>query len=94
MQVFDTKPARLTLADGTHLAYHRTPGAAPGVVFLGGFTSDMTGIKADHAGALVPGTRPTPSSASTTPVTAPPAEGLRTAPSAAGRKRPSPCWTG
>ena len=46
MQVFDTKPARLTLADGTHLAYHRTPGAAPGVVFLGGFTSDMTGIKA------------------------------------------------
>ena len=46
MQVFDTKPARLTLADGTHLAYHRTPGAAPGGVFLGGFTSDMTGIKA------------------------------------------------
>jgi pimeloyl-ACP methyl ester carboxylesterase len=46
MQIFDTKPIRLALADGTRLAYHRSPGAAPGVVFLGGFTSDMTGIKA------------------------------------------------
>jgi len=46
MPLFDTKPARLTLAGGTDLAYHRSPGAAPGVVFLGGFTSDMTGIKA------------------------------------------------
>jgi len=46
MQIFPPQPARLELADGTILAYHRSPGAAPGVVFLGGFTSDMTGIKA------------------------------------------------
>jgi pimeloyl-ACP methyl ester carboxylesterase len=31
---------------GHALAYARTPGAAPGVVFLGGFMSDMTGTKA------------------------------------------------
>lgn len=46
MRMFPPPPARLTLADGTVLAYHRSPGAAPGVIFLGGFTSDMTGIKA------------------------------------------------
>jgi pimeloyl-ACP methyl ester carboxylesterase len=28
------------------IAYHRLEGAAPGIVFLGGFRSDMTGIKA------------------------------------------------
>jgi len=28
------------------IAYHRTPGRLPGVVFLGGFMSDMTGTKA------------------------------------------------
>ncbi len=33
-------------ADGRRIAYHRTPGAGPGVVFLGGFRSDMTGTKA------------------------------------------------
>lgn len=32
--------------DGTRLAYVATPGAEPGVVFLGGFRSDMTGTKA------------------------------------------------
>jgi pimeloyl-ACP methyl ester carboxylesterase len=36
----------LALPDGRRLAYHRVPGAAPGVVFLGGFRSDMTGTKA------------------------------------------------
>jgi len=46
MHLFPTPPTRLLLADGTVLAYHRSPGAAPGVIFLGGFTSDMTGIKA------------------------------------------------
>lgn len=46
MNRFPLGPERLTLADGTTLAYHRQPGASPGVVFLGGFTSDMTGIKA------------------------------------------------
>lgn len=46
MPCFDKKPDQLLLADGLHLAYHRTTGASPGVVFLGGFTSDMTGVKA------------------------------------------------
>lgn len=40
------RPERLTLADGMTLAYHRRRGASPGVLFLGGFTSDMTGAKA------------------------------------------------
>ena len=34
-------------SDGTPLAYRRQPGAGPGVVFLGGFHSDMTGTKAE-----------------------------------------------
>lgn len=38
--------ARLTLADGSQLAYEQTPGRSPGVVFLGGFRSDMEGSKA------------------------------------------------
>jgi pimeloyl-ACP methyl ester carboxylesterase len=46
MPIFPLPPARLALADGQTLAYHRSPGDQPGVVFLGGFTSDMTGIKA------------------------------------------------
>ncbi len=36
----------LTTAQGRHIAYHRTEGRGPGVVFLGGFRSDMTGTKA------------------------------------------------
>ena len=36
----------LTRDDGVTIAYRTTPGAAPGVVFLGGFKSDMTGTKA------------------------------------------------
>jgi pimeloyl-ACP methyl ester carboxylesterase len=35
----------LTTPQGRHIAYHRTPGKEPGVVFLGGFRSDMTGTK-------------------------------------------------
>lgn len=46
MPLFPAPPARLILADGTELAYQRSPGAAPGVIFLGGFTSDMSGVKA------------------------------------------------
>jgi pimeloyl-ACP methyl ester carboxylesterase len=38
----------LTTPQGRHLAYHRTQGKGPGVVFLGGFRSDMTGAKALH----------------------------------------------
>ncbi|MBK4215306.1 alpha/beta hydrolase [Paracoccus caeni] len=36
----------LDTADGRRLAYNATPGKGPGVVFLGGFKSDMTGTKA------------------------------------------------
>jgi pimeloyl-ACP methyl ester carboxylesterase len=36
----------LTREDGVTIAYRRTPGRAPGVVFLGGFRSDMSGNKA------------------------------------------------
>lgn len=38
----------LTTAEGRRIAYHQTPGAGPGVVFLGGYRSDMTGTKALH----------------------------------------------
>jgi len=36
----------LPRADGTSIAYHRTRGNSPGVVFLHGYRSDMTGGKA------------------------------------------------
>jgi len=39
-------PEILTRDGGATIAYHRTPGHAPGVVFLTGFKSDMTGGKA------------------------------------------------
>ena len=37
---------RLTTGQGRQIAYVQTPGNGPGVVFLGGFRSDMTGTKA------------------------------------------------
>jgi hypothetical protein len=33
----------LTRSDGATIAYHCLAGAVPGIVFLGGFRSDMTG---------------------------------------------------
>jgi pimeloyl-ACP methyl ester carboxylesterase len=36
----------LARSDGATIAYHRRLGKSPGVVFLGGFMSDMTGTKA------------------------------------------------
>ncbi len=42
MPSFQVLPRR----DGATIAYHRLAGAAPGIVFLGGFHSDMTGTKA------------------------------------------------
>src|SRR5262245_1890861 len=36
----------LTRDDGVTIAYRHTPGDAPGVIFLGGFKSDMSGTKA------------------------------------------------
>ncbi|PWR04201.1 alpha/beta hydrolase [Meridianimarinicoccus roseus] len=41
-------PEYLDTPEGRRLAYHRTVGTGPGVVFLGGFASDMTGTKAQH----------------------------------------------
>ncbi|MGE3933045.1 MAG: alpha/beta hydrolase [Rhodospirillaceae bacterium] len=43
----DSTPAGiLPRGDGAAIAYRQTPGAAPGVVFLPGFRSDMSGSKA------------------------------------------------
>ncbi len=39
-------PSMATRDDGSTIAYHVTPGKSPGVIFLGGFLSDMTGGKA------------------------------------------------
>jgi pimeloyl-ACP methyl ester carboxylesterase len=41
-------PEFLDTSAGRRLAYHRSGGHAPGVVFLGGFKSDMGGTKAVH----------------------------------------------
>ncbi|MEO0653265.1 MAG: alpha/beta hydrolase [Pseudomonadota bacterium] len=41
-------PEFLDTAQGRRIAYHRSTGAGPGVVFLGGFKSDMDGTKALH----------------------------------------------
>ncbi len=38
----------LATPEGRRIAWARVPGAAPGVVFLGGLRSDMTGTKAMH----------------------------------------------
>jgi pimeloyl-ACP methyl ester carboxylesterase len=40
------RPLILACEDGATIAYHRRSGRAPGIVFLGGFMSDMTGTKA------------------------------------------------
>ena len=39
-------PETLERPDGHRIAYHKLAGRGPGVVFLGGFMSDMTGTKA------------------------------------------------
>ena len=39
-------PSMLDTPQGRRIAYHRTDGAGPGVVFLGGLRSDMEGTKA------------------------------------------------
>ncbi len=41
-------PEFLTTAAGRNIAYERIAGRAPGIVFLGGFKSDMGGTKAVH----------------------------------------------
>lgn len=46
---------RLETSGGRSLAYHHSPGRSPGVVFLGGYASDMTGTKATALEAHVRG---------------------------------------
>ena len=46
MTLDEGPPDILTREDGATIAYRRSAGKAPGLVFLGGFMSDMTGIKA------------------------------------------------
>jgi pimeloyl-ACP methyl ester carboxylesterase len=41
-----SSPGRLARHDRATIAYHRLAGSSPGVVFFGGFRSDMTGTKA------------------------------------------------
>ena len=41
----------LTTPSGRRIAYHLTPGTGPGVVFLGGYKSDMGGTKAVYLDA-------------------------------------------
>lgn len=43
-----TKPSYLECKNERRIAYHQTAGRGPGVVFLGGFKSDMKGTKAIH----------------------------------------------
>ena len=47
MEDIGTIPAE----DGTPIAFRRLPGRGPGIVFLGGFKSDMTGSKAEALAA-------------------------------------------
>ena len=43
-----TQPSFLTTDAGRKIAYHQSAGSGPGVIFLGGFMSDMLGSKAVH----------------------------------------------
>ena len=45
-------PSYTDFPDGRRIAYHLTEGSVPGVVFLGGFNSDMNGSKALHLEAV------------------------------------------
>mgnify|MGYP002338710694 CR=1 FL=1 len=47
------RPSVLATPDGARIAYHHSPGRLPGVVFMGGFASDMTGTKATALEAFV-----------------------------------------
>jgi pimeloyl-ACP methyl ester carboxylesterase len=49
-------PDMLTTPQSRRIAFHRIAGKGPGVVFLGGFKSDMTGTKAVHLQACAEAT--------------------------------------
>lgn len=42
----DNVKSYLIKSDGTKIAYHKLSGAGPGIIFFGGFASDMEGTKA------------------------------------------------
>lgn len=46
MNPANSSSAYLSLSESVALAYHKTPGKSPGVIFCGGFMSDMSGTKA------------------------------------------------
>ncbi|MGO4916528.1 alpha/beta fold hydrolase [Pseudogemmobacter sp. W21_MBD1_M6] len=48
-------PQVLETPQGRRIAYHQTQGRGPGIVFLGGFKSDMDGTKAVHLQAWAAG---------------------------------------
>ncbi len=76
----------LDTATGRRIAYHKTDGQGPGVVFLGGFMSDMEGTKALASGRLGAAPRAGPSCGSTIPATAKAPALSPTAASAIGRR--------
>ena len=41
-----SEPSYHETAEGRRIAFHKTDGKGPGVIFLGGFKSDMEGTKA------------------------------------------------
>ena len=45
-QNFSSTPLYLEKPDGAKIAYHKLSGKGPGIVFFGGFASDMSGTKA------------------------------------------------
>ena len=45
-QKIKSNPSYLEKADGARIAYHKLIGNSPGLIFFGGFASDMTGTKA------------------------------------------------
>ena len=45
-QTITPDPSYLEKTDGARIAYHRSAGRSPGIIFFGGFASDMTGTKA------------------------------------------------
>lgn len=48
----EPEPRILPREGGATIAYHRQNGKTPGIIFLGGFMSDMTGTKARHLDAF------------------------------------------
>lgn len=48
VEMTDPTPRYHDTDEGRRIAYHHSRGLGPGVVFLGGFMSDMTGTKALH----------------------------------------------